>query len=310
MGGTTVGGGEWAYLEDSGELCRVLERHRVWGDTTYQVWLPSTGAVLRVREERLRPLAGYRAGPGAADLTYRAAAARIADALERDSLVAPLGSSLIPLPHQIHALSRAMSGDQVRYLLADEVGLGKTIEAGLIMKELKIRGLVRRTLVVAPAGLVMQWVQEMKTHFDEDFRMVVPGSFGAIRQVAGLAEDENIWQMHDQVVCPVDSVKPMESRRGWTRERTARYNRERFEDLVTAGWDLVIIDEAHRLGGSSEQVARYQLGEALSQAAPYLLLLSATPHQGKTDAFRRLMSFLDSEAFPDESSVRQERVAP
>lgn len=310
MGGTTVGGGEWAYLEDSGELCRVLERHRVWGDTTYQVWLPSTGAVLRVREERLHPLAGYQAGLGAADLTYRAAAARIADALERDSLVAPLGSSLIPLPHQIHALSRAMSGDQVRYLLADEVGLGKTIEAGLIMKELKIRGLVRRTLVVAPAGLVMQWVQEMKTHFDEDFRMVVPGSFGAIRQVAGLAEDENIWQMHDQVVCPVDSVKPMESRRGWTREQTARYNRERFEDLVTAGWDLIIIDEAHRLGGSSEQVARYQLGEALSQAAPYLLLLSATPHQGKTDAFRRLMSFLDSDAFPDESSVRQERVAP
>lgn len=301
---------EWAYLEDSGQLCRVLERHSVWGDTTCQVWLPASGTVLRVREQRLRPLDGHIGSSAPHQLTYSAAAARIADALERDSLVAPLEGSLTPLPHQIHALSRAMSGDRVRYLLADEVGLGKTIEAGLVMKELKIRGLVRRTLVVAPAGLVMQWVQEMRTHFDEDFRLVVPGSFGAIRQVTGLSEQENIWQLHDQVVCPLDSVKPVESRRGWTREQTARYNRERFEDLVTAGWDLIIIDEAHRLGGSSEQVSRYQLGEALAQASPYLLLLSATPHQGKTDAFRRLMSFLDTDAFPDDSSVRQDRVAP
>jgi len=69
----------------------------------------------------------------------------------------------------------------------------------------------------------------------------------------------------------------MEARRGWSREQVVRYNRERFEDLVTAGWDLIIIDEAHRLGGSTEQVARYKLGQALAQAAPYLLLLSATP---------------------------------
>ena len=87
--------------------------------------------------------------------------------------------------------------------------------------------------------------------------------------------------MHDQVICPLDSVKPIDSRRGWSQEQLARYNRERFEDLVSAGWDLIIIDEAHRIGGSTEQVARFKLGEALSQAAPYLLLLSATPHQGK-----------------------------
>ncbi len=88
----------------------------------------------------------------------------------------------------------------------------------------------------------------------------------------------------------------------------ARFNRERFEDLVSAGWDLVIIDEAHRLGGSSEQVARFRLGEAL--ASPYLLLLSATPHQGKTDAFRRLVGFLDADALPDEASVTRENIAP
>jgi SNF2 family DNA or RNA helicase len=90
----------------------------------------------------------------------------------------------------------------------------------------------------------------------------------------------------------------MDTRRGWSREQVSRYNRERFEDLVSAGWDLIIVDEAHRLGGSTEQVARYRLGEALAQASPYLLLLSATPHQGKTDAFRRLVAFLDADALP------------
>src|SRR5699024_359443 len=93
-------------------------------------------------------------------------------------------------------------------------------------------------------------------------------------------------------------------------DQLARYNRERFEDLVSAAWDLVIIDEAHRLGGSTEEVARYKLGAALSRASPHLLLLSATPHQGKTDQFLRLMQLIDREAFPDESSGRQERVRP
>ncbi len=79
----------------------------------------------------------------------------------------------------------------------------------------------------------------------------------------------------------------------------AEYNRERFEDLISAGWDLVIIDEAHRLGGSTDQVARFKLGQGLSEAAPYLLLLSATPHQGKTDAFHRLVSLIDAQEFPD-----------
>lgn len=83
---------------------------------------------------------------------------------------------------------------------------------------------------------------------------------------------------------------------------------ERFEDLIHAGWDLIIVDEAHRLGGSSDQVARFKLGQGLANAAPYLLMLSATPHQGKTDAFHRLVSLLDSEAFPDVESVIRERV--
>ena len=92
--------------------------------------------------------------------------------------------------------------------------------------------------------------------------------------------------------------------------RTALHNQDRFLDLISAGWDLIIVDEAHRLGCSTAQVARHQLGKGLAEAAPYLLLLSATPHQGKSDAFHRLLTLLDRAAFPDLSSVSRERVLP
>jgi superfamily II DNA or RNA helicase len=108
----------------------------------------------------------------------------------------------------------------------------------------------------------------------------------------------------------MDSVKPLEKRRGWSAAQLAEYNRQRFEDLISAGWDLVIVDEAHRLGGSTDQVARFKLGRGLSEAAPYLLLLSATPHQGKSDAFHRLVSLLKPREFPDVDSVTRERVQP
>ncbi|MFD2677716.1 DEAD/DEAH box helicase [Camelimonas lactis] len=201
-----------------------------------------------------------------------------------------------------------MSRDRIRYLLADEVGLGKTIEAGLILRELKLRGMAKRILVVAPKGLVRQWQGEMRLHFGETFQFIEPAELSAFRQWR--SDEENLWRLHDQVICSLDSVKPLEGRRGWSLEQLSTYNRERFEDLISASWDLVIIDEAHRMGGSTDQVARYKLGAALAEAAPYLLLLSATPHQGKTDQFHRLMQLLDRDSFPDESSVSSERVRP
>lgn len=192
--------------------------------------------------------------------------------------------------------------------MADEVGLGKTIEAGLILRELKLRGMAKRILVVAPKGLVRQWQAEMRLHFGEHFQFIEPAELSAFRQWRN--EEENLWRLHDQVICSLDSVKPLEGRRGWSLEQLSTYNRERFEDLISASWDLVIIDEAHRMGGSTDQVARYKLGAALAEAAPYLLLLSATPHQGKADQFHRLMQLLDRDSFPDESSVSSERVRP
>lgn len=326
-----MSGGAWYYSPDHGQLCQVIEAQTLWGETTCRVWLPGRDSVVRIPASRLKSLES--AGTGSPDdIAYIAAAARVADALTQDVLLAPIESSVIPLPHQIRALSRAIANDRVRYLLADEVGLGKTIEAGLILRELKLRGLIKRTLVIAPKGLVSQWVAEMRAHFNEHFQLVLPDDIktlsrisavsGSWSLVSGLKNNQepgtrnqepppsNPWKMFDQIIVPMDSVKPLEKRRGWTAAQVSEHNRERFEDLISAGWDLVIVDEAHRLGGSTDQVARFKLGQGLAEAAPYFLLLSATPHQGKTDAFHRLVSLIDAQEFPDVGSVTRERVQP
>ena len=304
--GSGHGIGDWCWHARHAAACRVVERQDVWGETAYRVWLPSKDAVVRARASELAPLSSVQ--PTVVQILHTAAAAKLLDALEDNLLLAPIQSSVVPLPHQLYALNRAMSRDRIRYLLADEVGLGKTIEAGLILRELKLRGMAKRILVVAPKGLVRQWQAEMRLHFGETLQFVEPSELSAFRQWR--SEEENLWRMHDQVICSLDSVKPMEARRGWSAEQLSTYNRERFEDLISASWDLVIIDEAHRMGGSTDQVARYKLGAALAEAAPYLLLLSATPHQGKTDQFHRLMQLVDRDSFPNESSINRDRVAP
>ena len=307
-GGFTIG--DWCWFTRQASPCRVIERQDVWGEVAYRVWLPARDAVVRARAADLAALESVR--PSVEQILHTTAAAKLLDALEDNLLLAPIQSSVVPLPHQLYALNRAISRDRIRYLLADEVGLGKTIEAGLVLRELKLRGRVKRILVVAPKDLVRQWQAEMRQHFGEKFQFIEPSELAAFRQwrSGGAGEEENLWRMHDQVICSLDSVKPLEGRRGWSLEQLNTYNRERFEDLISASWDLVIIDEAHRMGGSTEQVARYKLGAALAEASPYLLLLSATPHQGKTDQFMRLMQLLDREAFPDESSVSRDRVRP
>ena len=314
----------WQYSTIHSAACKVLEEQNLWGKEICRIWLASSDAVVKVPKDTLQTI-DPDPDPGieAARICYVASAAKVADVLESSIakedgpvLLAPMDSKVIPLPHQIHALSKAVSNDRVRYLLADEVGLGKTIEAGLILRELKLRGLVKRTLVVSPKGIATQWVSEMQSHFNERFEMILGEDLKTLQRISktrGLQDSAHAatpWTLFDQVVVSLDSVKPMDRRKGWSREKIAEYNNARFESLITAGWDLIIVDEAHRLGGSTDQVARYQLGKGLAEAAPYFLLLSATPHQGKTDAFHRLIGFLDETTFPDIESVTRERVAP
>lgn len=298
--------GTWVWSLSHRQPAKVEERLTLWGDEALRLWLPQDDTLVRVRASEVRPLEATDLGH-VERVKFTLCAARLANLAFEDVLLAPSDSAVIPLPHQIRALRRAVAGDRVRYLLADEVGLGKTIEAGLIMRELKLRGRVRRVLVISPKGLVKQWQAEMQVHFGEELRHLAPSEFGALRKVV---QGDNVWRACDQVICSLDSVKPLEARRGWSAEELAAYNKDRYDDLVTAGWDLIVIDEAHRLGGSTEQVARHQLGLGLAEAAPYLLLLSATPHQGKTDAFHRLLCLLDKQAFPAVESVTRERVQP
>lgn len=317
----------WNYSTIHKSACKVVDEQTLWGQTICRVWLPNQDAVVRVPQSDLQPLSSdIHPKIESHRVAYVSAAAKVAEVLEGSSgasdghvLLAPMESNVIPLPHQIHALSRAISGDRVRYLLADEVGLGKTIEAGLVMRELKLRGLVRRTLVVAPKSLAMQWVAEMDTHFNESFSLVNPGDLDALERlerpgqyVSGETDhtsDYNPWMRFPQAIVTLDAVKPLTRRRGWSKEKIQAYNRNRYERLVQGQWDLIVVDESHRMGGSTDQVARFKLGQGLAEAAPYLLLLSATPHQGKSDAFQRLMSLLDPMAFPDLESVTRDRVA-
>ena len=292
--------GQWVWSEPHQQAGKVIEQITLWGESVCLVWLTLGEQVVKLPVSQLRTLDDEVVSP--AYIAYVAAASRIANSQNEDILLAPMSSNVIPLPHQLKCLNRAMSNGRVRYLLADEVGLGKTIEAGLIMRELKLRGLVKRILVVAPKGLATQWVSEMSTHFNEVFNLVSPAD--------AVNLEDNVWTRHTQVICSMDSIKPLEKRKGWNLDKINQYNQQRFDGVISAGWDLIVVDESHRLQGSTDTVARYKLGQGLSDAAPYFLLLSATPHQGKTDGFHRLMSLLDREAFPDIASINQERVKP
>ena len=304
--------GEWVWSKSYQEQAKVIECIELWNTINCRVWLPNRDAVVLIPASDLQSISKVKTNESEHDvekarIRYILMAAKLANMLTEDILLAPIDASVIPLPHQIKALRKAISRDRIRLLLADEVGLGKTIEAGLIMREMKLRGFVKRVLVVSPKGLVSQWIAEMQTHFGEEFRFYSPADFSSYRRVS---QKDNIWQTFDQIICSLDSVKPVNSRKGWSEERLSQFNKDRFIDIVSAGWDMIIVDESHRLGGSSDQVARHQLGKGLAEAAPYLLLLSATPHQGKTDAFHRLLTLLDKTAFPDPESITKERVHP
>ena len=266
---------------------------------------PANGSVYKATSEQLK-MGGNEAQLDENYLRYVMLLSKIKNETSA-GVLSSLSSGIIPLPHQLHVLDRALETRSIRYILADEVGLGKTIEAGMIIKELKTRGLIERILVVCPTGLVSQWSVEMQEKFHEKFQVILPSDFDTIRR---LTDNEDVYGQFDQVISPMDSIKPLEKHVGWSDERVEKYNQERIEAIINSGWDLIIIDEAHRVAGSSSDVARYKLGYLLSQASPYLLLLTATPHNGKTEPFLRLIRLLDEQAFPNYKSIVKEQVAP
>lgn len=188
--------GDWLWHGRLGAV-QVIDRLDRWGVQSLRVWSPASGTVAQIEQAAAEPIAAH--APTLDTIVHRAAAARVQEALATEILLAPVRSSVTPLPHQLYALERAMEKGRVRHLFADEVGLGKTIEAGLVIRELKLRGLAKRVLVVAPKGLTPQWQAEMQLHFGEAFRIADPSDFDAVSR---WSDDDNVWRVADQVICP------------------------------------------------------------------------------------------------------------
>ncbi|MBN1547663.1 MAG: DEAD/DEAH box helicase family protein, partial [Syntrophaceae bacterium] len=194
-------------------------------------------------------------------------------------------SRVDPLPHQLEAVyDYLLKVARVRFLLADDAGAGKTIMAGLLIRELQLRGLVERILIVCPANLSFQWQRELKEKFDEKF-VVLKG--GDIRDQFGV----NQWLEHKKIITSLDLAKRDEILAG----------------LRQARWDLVIVDEAHRMSWTppARKTARYALGELLRDAADHILLLTATPHKGDPENFSLFLQLLDPDAYADVQSISQ-----
>ena len=217
-------------------------------------------------------------------LLIESARVRLAYAYDRQFAVSLSG--IRTLPHQIEAVYlKMLPQPRLRFLLADDPGAGKTIMAGLLIKELKLREAIDRCLILVPAPLTIQWQDELLRFFNEPF------------QIIHSANDQqqllNLWERESQVISSIDYAKQDDVRERVWKQR----------------WDLIIIDEAHKCsaytkrsagrGDEVERTKRYQLAERLSERCDNLLLLTATPHHGDDDRFAHFIRLLDRDLFPE-----------
>lgn len=186
-----------------------------------------------------------------------------------------------PLPHQIHLVHHILASGNFNWLIADDVGLGKTIETGMLLHALRQRDLVKRVLLITPAGLTKQWQEELYHKFKiEDFEIYGEDFF---------INEPRQWKIHDCVIGSMDRLK----------------HPDHLESLLQAEpWDLVIFDEGHRLsrrqyGQKLDSSERYDLAKSLRSQTKHMLLLSATPHQGMQDKFVALLELLRPERRTD-----------
>jgi superfamily II DNA or RNA helicase len=283
-----------------GKEIEILSRKSVFGKQIAEIKILSTSEVKSVP---FSELSDEKKIPTDAEIAFKAIAAKIKSEVFKQTMLAPIESNIVPLPHQILALEKVMSGQFLRFLIADEVGMGKTIETGLILKELKLRGIAKRTLIVVPKSAMGQWQQEMKKHFNELFHIYDTDYINAVSKTFARLEGDNeinLFTQHNQIIVSMDALKPIEARQGWSKQKVDEYNRYRIQSVLEAEFDLLVIDECHKVGGNRTQVGRFQMADVLCNAIPNVLLLSATPHRGKSDHFRRLLQLLNADAFAGE----------
>lgn len=205
-----------------------------------------------------------------------------------DPLLAVNISKIDPLPHQIDAVyGYVLKLPRIRFLIADDPGAGKTIMAGLIIKELKLRHIIKRILIVCPGHLKDQWKRELKEHFDESFETIDRSKFDE-------AYLENIWEKQNQIITSMDFAK----------------RNEILQTLSATNFDLTIVDEAHKMsaykyGEKTEKSERYKLGEVLSKISVHLLFLTATPHRGDPENFRLFLDLLEPGFFATKEQITE-----
>lgn len=223
------------------------------------------------------------------DFRLAAEALRIKYAALYDPMAAVNSSDVDPLPHQIRAVyEELLPRIPLRFLLADDPGAGKTIMAGLYLKELILRSDCERAVVVAPGGLVDQWREELSRKFDLRFEVFS-------RQMVDDAEGRNVFAQHPYLIVRMDQVSRSD---------------DLMEQLSDVTWDVAIVDEAHKMSahysswaGEVDETKRFRLGRLLSETAHNFLLMTATPHAGKEEDFQLFMSLLDRDRF--EGQFRQ-----
>jgi SNF2 family DNA or RNA helicase len=217
----------------------------------------------------------------ATDFKMVAEAQRIQLAGLFDPMLAVATSDVRPLPHQIRAVyGELLPRTPLRFLLADDPGAGKTIMAGLYIKELLLRDDVRQCLIVAPGGLVEQWQDELFFKFGLRFDLLT-------NQLIDANVNLNVFETNPLLIARMDQLSR---------------NEELQAQLKETEWDLIVVDEAHRMGahyfgGKLEKTKRFQLGELLGNITRHLLLMTATPHSGKEEDFQLFLTLLDRDRF-------------
>lgn len=293
------------------EQGRVINILSFDGNNYYEIYFPKSKETLTLEEKDVSKVVTplEKLNNGEFDilqlLKIRILSEKISALLYQDKIVAANNFKIVPLPHQVLAVNQIMGQFKPRCLIADEVGLGKTIEAALIFEELKLRNMVKRIIIITPAGLTSQWKDELKTKFNEDFIIIDRNTFEALRQIYG---NVNVWKNYNCVITSLDFLKPKAIRASLSEQ--VRRNREDHNQAVTEGcinanWDMVVFDEAHKLSKEAEgsETSRYKIGKALSEVSPIFLLLTATPHQGDGEKFRHLLSLIDPYKFYSPDSL-------
>lgn len=244
------------------------DRRVIYGDTL---------ASLRIAEAGRR----WAFNADGDDFLLASEARRLRLAYLFDPMLAVTTSAVEPLPHQIQAVYGEMLPRQpLRFLLADDPGAGKTIMAGLLIKELMLRGDLQRCLVVAPGGLVEQWQEELGEKFGVEFTILTRDMIEASR-LGNPFTERGMW------ICRLDHLSR---------------NPELADRACEIDWDLAIFDEAHKLSahvwsGEVKKTKRYELGERIGAQARHLLLMTATPHNGKEEDFQLFMGLIDGDRF-------------